>query len=183
MPDGPPRVLFVPTTVRPDIPATIHVEVADEFARRVDTSFVANVAGAVLEDEGPFDDVEVTVRVTGDEELQRLNLTYRGIDGSTDVLSFGSELADADSTQFVLPGEAPNQLGDVVISLERAEEQAREYGHDLSRELGWLVVHGTLQLLGYRHDTPSAMHTMRAREERILRRLGLSIQRELDSSM
>ena len=109
-----------------------------------------DAASVVLEQEGPFDQAEVTVRVTGDDEIHKLNRMYRGVDSPTDVLSFSSGEAatveDEDYSGFVLPDEVFDQLGDVVISYPQAVAQAQEYGHDLRRELGWLTVHGMLSL-------------------------------------
>jgi len=150
----------------------INVSVADKFWSEVDVKFVQQVAAAVLDQEGPFDDAELTIRVTDDKEIQELNRTYRQVDEPTDVLSFGNE--EDSKAEIVLPGEVSDQFGDVVISLPAAQRQAKEHGHDLKRELGWLVTHGVLQLLGYTHDSPPEERVMRHREEMALSSLGLS---------
>ena len=86
---------------------------------------------------------EVSVTFVDDEQIKELNAAHRGIDSATDVLSF--PLNDGDDI-----GE---ELGDIVISMERADYQAKEYGHSLDRELAFLAVHSTLHLLGYDHMT------------------------------
>lgn len=158
--------------------STVHVVVDREFEHDVDSRLLEHAAAAVLEQEGPFDQAELTVRVTNNEEIQKLNRAFRGVDSPTDVLSFSAGEAatteDEDSTDFVLPEEVYDQLGDVVISLPVAREQAKEYGHDLRRELSWLTVHGVLQLIGYTHDTPAEAQVMQSREEMALHKLGLS---------
>lgn len=103
--------------------------------------------------------------------IHDLNRDHRGIDRPTDVLSFsqleGEELAP-------LPGGQPVPLGDIVISLERCAAQALEFGHSFGRELGFLVAHGMLHLLGYDHQTPEEEAAMVAQTEEILGGLGLS---------
>ena len=120
---------------------------------------------------------EVNVLITDDGAIHEINLDMRGVDRPTDVLSFpmfeltpgekpGEEDADPDT------GLVP--LGDMVISLERAEAQAREFGHSVLREVSYLAVHSVLHLLGYDHVDEGPMKAqMRGREEDILGRLGI----------
>lgn len=120
---------------------------------------------------------EVSVLITDDQEIHAINLEQREVDRPTDVLSF---------PMFELqPGEVPEEdwadpdtglvpLGDMVISLERCIEQAREFGHSTERELAYLTVHSTLHLLGYDHmDEGEQKKQMREREEIILNGLGI----------
>jgi probable rRNA maturation factor len=158
----------------PRFPELIHVEIAPTLGEVVDPRFVQSVVGQVLNQEGPFDAVELTVHITDDKEIQSLNRTFRGVDHATDVLSFAFQDLESQQDDFTLPDDISNQLGDVVISYPAAVGQAKEYGHDLSRELAWLIVHGLLQLLGYRHETQAESNLMRAREESILGALGLT---------
>lgn len=112
--------------------------------------------------------IEVSVAVTGDDEIQQLNREYRGVDRPTDVLSFALQEGD---TQ-ILPGDALMPLGEVIVSLPSAARQARELEHSLDLEMSWLIVHGTLQLIGYGHaTTPEAEH-MEKVETAALRALG-----------
>ena len=121
---------------------------------------------------------EVNVLVTDDAAIHEINLDMRGVDRPTDVLSFpmfeltpgekpGEEDADPDT------GLVP--LGDMVISLERAEAQAQEFGHSVEREVSYLAVHSVLHLLGYDHMDEGPMKAqMRKREEEILNDLGIT---------
>lgn len=118
------------------------------------------------------DHTEVSITFVDDETIRELNCSYRGVDRPTDVLSFAFDEASQDGHNFVAaPGT--HMLGDIVISLERASWQSREYGHSLARELGFLTVHGLLHLLGYDHDTPERTAVMREKEEQILAALSL----------
>ena len=144
---------------------------------------ITRVCRRALESEG-WSAAEVSVVVTGDDEIRRLNREYRGIDAPTDVLSFplleelGEELPPGSppGPQHALwtagEGGAP-ALGDIVISLERAKAQAEEYGHSLQREIAFLTVHGLLHLLGYDHESEEPERVMRAKEEAILASLDL----------
>lgn len=132
---------------------------------------------AALDAEGIDVSCEVDVLVTDDASIHRVNLDMRGVDAPTDVLSFPMfelspgekpRLDDADPATGLVP------LGDMCISLERAQAQGEEFGHGLKRELCYLAVHSILHLLGYDHLDEGPMKAqMRAREEVIMTRLGL----------
>lgn len=118
--------------------------------------------------------VNVGLSLVDDEEIRKINGEFREIDDVTDVLSFPMTDYDLRSTDH--PGKiedidpASNELvlGDIVISVDRAREQAGEYGHSFQREFGYLLVHGMLHLLGYDHmDKPDA-EVMRTMEEKVL---------------
>ena len=114
---------------------------------------------------------EVGVRFVDNKEIRALNAKHRGIDESTDVLSFplgeNGEYDVNHDTGALL-------LGDIVISLPRAVEQARLYGHSLQRELAYLTVHSMLHLLGYDHEAGGLENVrMREKEEQVLVQLGL----------
>lgn len=128
---------------------------------RVDRSRIRRAVRATLACEGVQDPVEVSVVLTDDAGIRALNRAYRQEDRATDVLAFPQ------------PGspERPQPLGDVVISVERAVEQAREAGWSLEEELELLAVHGTLHLLGYEDEDAAARARMEQRQEEILRRL------------
>ena len=85
----------------------------------------------------------------------------------TDVLSFAMNELGEEEPDFDFSGEV-NVLGDIVVSLEKAQEQSQEYGHSLERELGYLVAHGMLHLLGYDHETEEERKLMRDLEEKIM---------------
>lgn len=110
---------------------------------------------------------ELSVVLTTDEEVHELNRTYRGIDRTTDVLSFPQhEGEDSDLTDPL--------LGDVVISMDAVDRQALEYGHSRERELAFLTVHGILHLLGWDHEIPEDEERMMAKTESILSGMGLT---------
>lgn len=122
--------------------------------------------------EGVPDGAEVSVTLVDDAEIRRLNRTYRGVDSSTDVLSFALQEKVPEEPE-IKGGEGGLLLGDIFISLETAERQATAYGHSLEREMGFLAVHGFLHLLGYDHDNQEAEEIMVRRQEEILSRVGL----------
>lgn len=113
--------------------------------------------------------LEISVLLTGDRKMRQLNSTYRGKDATTDVLSF-SQLEGC--CCMAQPGGRVN-LGDIVISLPKAELQAEEYGTGFEEELARLLIHGFLHLLGYDHERgPKEAARMRRLETKILRTAG-----------
>ncbi len=123
---------------------------------------LARAAAFVLQQEGK-EKGRLTIFITGDEEIARLNARFRGVDGPTDVLAFHTRGEDG----FVAAPGARDYLGDVVISWQRAEEQARELGHSFMDELITLVIHGVLHLLGYSDYEKSERERMWARQEEL----------------
>lgn len=121
-------------------------------------------------------DVEVSVTLTDNENIQDLNLRFRGIDAPTDVLSF--PLFDFEGETDEPPvDEIRNMLGDIVLNLERTRAQAEEYGHSFEREAAFLTVHSMLHLLGYDHETGEDDEAdMRARQRAIMERMGLTVE-------
>ena len=122
-------------------------------------------------------DVEISVVLTDNDEIRTLNNMHRSIDRATDVLSFpmfeydeNGEIIE-DYAEFNEMGDI--LLGDIVISLERADEQAKEYGHSFEREVGFLTVHSMLHLLGYDHMTPEDEEEMFGYQTEILNEIGL----------
>jgi len=111
------------------------------------------------------DQVELSLVFVDDEEMQRLNHTWRGQDRTTDVLAFSQR-------EGISPPGAEGLLGDVVISVETAMRQAKERGTSLEKELDALMVHGILHLLGYEHEAGAGpARAMRTKEKEILERL------------
>ena len=129
---------------------------------------------ASLEYEGFDNDVEISLTFTDNEGIRTLNNNFRGIDKATDVLSF--PLTDYDGTE--LPIDEPEiSLGDIVLSLERAAEQAEEFGHSFEREVAFLTVHSMLHLLGYDHvNSEEEDAEMRRRQREILENMGLTVK-------
>ena len=114
---------------------------------------------------------EVSVLFVDDDEIHRLNKEYRGIDRSTDVLSF--PLNEKDNYE-VSPETGCVALGDIVISIEHAQAQADEFEHSFEREMAYLTVHSMLHLLGYDHEAGGLEQVrMREKEEGVLKQLGL----------
>lgn len=138
-------------------------EIDSEFDLPVDQLRLVVVA-AIPEDE--HGDVELTIRISGDELLQQLNCDHRGIDEPTDVLSF-----PATDDEFPDPEDPPDEgtyLGDIAISFPAAVRNAELTGTPLERELQHLVTHGVLHLLGYDHESEADTAAMRAREVELL---------------
>ena len=146
----------------------------DQKAVKVPTGIrllIRRCCNAVLVNENFEGSVEISVRFVDDEEIQRLNLSYRNKDASTDVLSF--PMGENGEYDINLDTGA-KILGDIVISLEHAVKQADMYGHSLQREIGFLTVHSMLHLLGYDHEAGGIEQVrMREKEEAILTQLGL----------
>jgi len=119
---------------------------------------------------------EVSVTFTDNEGIKELNKKFRNMDKPTDVLSF--PLFDFEGGSEEPPiDEIVNNLGDIVISLEKAREQAEEYGHSFERETAFLCVHSMLHLLGYDHEiSEEDDREMRARQTEIMRIMGLEVK-------
>jgi probable rRNA maturation factor len=112
----------------------------------------------------------ISLHLVDEASIRALNAEHRGIDAHTDVLSF--PLHDPRAGAFVVPAGEPTNLGDVVVSYPRAVDQALEFGHSTDRELGYLVAHGVLHVLGYDHEEAADQRRMRQREEEALQPLG-----------
>lgn len=125
---------------------------------------------AVLELEKFEEPAEISVTFTDNEGIRELNKQYRGIDAPTDVLSFPMGENGEYDTNLETGAKI---LGDVVISVEKAVEQAEAYGHTLQREIGYLTAHSVLHLLGYDHVENMDKVRMREKEEYVMEALGL----------
>ena len=119
---------------------------------------------------------EVSVTFTDNEGIHELNKKFREVDKPTDVLSF--PLFDFEGETDEPPvDEIMSNLGDIVISLEKAKEQADEYGHSFEREVAFLCVHSMLHLLGYDHETSDEDDVeMRSKQTEIMRIMGLEVK-------
>lgn len=142
-----------------------------DFAK-LDQDFMDKIKAVILEVlayEDYDDDYEVSLSFVTNDEIRDINREYRNIDKVTDVLSFpmydGQEV-DVDFGQI--------SLGDIVISIERASEQAKDFGHSLEREICFLVCHSMFHLLGYDHMEENDAIDMHAREEAVLGKLGIT---------
>ena len=129
---------------------------------------------ASLEYEGFCADTELSVTFTDNEGIRAINAQFRSIDKPTDVLSF--PLTDYGELDFPAANEPTSSLGDIVLSLERAQEQADEFGHSFEREVAFLTVHSMLHLLGYDHvNSEEEDAEMRRRQREILEKMGLGV--------
>ena len=139
------------------------VKISDELMALIRQGIVAT-----LESEEIYEDVEVSLLLIDNKEIKHLNNEYRNVNESTDVLSFPmyDNLEEALDEDYLY-------LGDIVISGEQAVEQAKDYGHSVEREVGYLTVHSVLHLLGYDHIDEEEKKVMRKREEEILERMNL----------
>ncbi len=121
---------------------------------------------------------EVGLLFVDNDAIQQMNAEYRGLDKPTDVLSFAIQEAHEDEPDITYSDAPdmqmlPNLYGDIVISLERAREQASDYNHSLLREICFLYVHGFLHLLGYDHMEADDERLMIERQQHILAKAGI----------
>ena len=122
-------------------------------------SWTKSAIRATLKNEGFTEGYQVSVSYVDAQEIRSLNAQYRQKDAVTDVLSFPMEEIDARGVSI---------LGDIVLCIDRAEEQAEEFGHALQREIAYLTVHSVLHLLGYDHENAEEKNAMRALEKKIM---------------
>lgn len=158
---------------------TINIEY--EAEKRLDIPFEAiieDVVTASLDYEKCPYEAEVNVILTDNEEIRQINREYRGIDSPTDVLSFPMgdyespsdfERLEEQSEEYFNPETGELLLGDIVISVDKVEEQAGKYGHSDTRELAFLVAHSMLHLCGYDHMEEEERMRMEHRQEEILK--------------
>ena len=141
-------------------------------------SFCRRAVKATLQEEGIDIPVEMEILISDDKEIAEVNYTHRGKSEPTDVLSFPTSEYIPGKFQAEMGDLNPQtgclHLGDIILSNERAVAQAKEYGHETSREIAYLIVHATLHLLGYDHQEETEKENMREREETILAKLGLT---------
>lgn len=140
----------------------MHVTLIDRQRRRVPKGRLVRVAKAVMVAEGCDPETEVTIVIGADTWIRRLNREYKGKDNPTDVLAFPQGTREGKRLL----------LGDVAISAETAQRQARALGHSLADELVVLVAHGMLHLTGWKDQTPRQRRRMMKRGEEVLRPAG-----------
>jgi len=126
------------------------------------------------------DNYEVSITIVDNQKIKEINRDYRSIDKATDVISFAIEDNDEEDFEIFFNSEEmeediklPRLLGDIFISIDKAEEQADAFGHSLDREIGFLAVHGFLHLNGYDHQTEAEEKEMFSLQEDILEANGL----------
>ncbi len=146
-----------------NLPETLEVEAVFEETVKEAIYKVAELYG--------LDNAEVSVTLTDNEHIHEINRDYRKVDRPTDVISFA--LNEGEEPE--IEGGAPiNVLGDLIISVEKAREQAGEYGHSVRREIAFLTVHGMLHLLGYDHIEEADRIEMRKEEDFVMEKLGIN---------
>lgn len=143
---------------------TIYNETDEEFLYE---DIIKEVSNKALETE-KVEKASCSIIIVDNSYIHKLNKEYRGIDRVTDVISFALE----DEKSMVIPDEI-RLLGDIYISLDKAKEQAKEYGHSLERELCFLAVHGLYHLLGYDHETKEEAEVMFKKQEEVLMKYGI----------
>ena len=141
----------------------IHIRF-DLEAPTISTRSIKQAAQATLKHQSA--EGELTIVLTDDARLKKLNRNYLGVDAATDVLSFPASEAD--------PETGTRYLGDILISIPRADQQARSAGHSLESEVQLLVIHGVLHLLGYDHADAEEKANMWKVQAEVLESLGLS---------
>lgn len=135
---------------------------------------IEQVGILALTEAGTLDNYEVSVLITDNEGIRKLNKQYRKKDVKTDVLSFPLFEENDDSQEPLFFNETEEIiLGDIVISAEKAKEQSEDFGHSFNREISYLLVHGILHLLGFSHNNDDEKSSMRSMEEKILSKLDL----------
>lgn len=166
---------------------SVIIEKETEFTVDFDLEkLVCQIADRCLEYEKCPYEAWVSVTFTDNEGIREINKEHRNIDNATDVLSFPMieyekagdfSFLERDETllcEYFEPDTGELMLGDIVISVERAEEQAKEYGHSIKRELGFLVAHSMFHLLGYDHMETEDRENMEKRQREVLDSLGIT---------
>lgn len=142
----------------------IQVQISEHLSSETQADALMRAAQESLAYQNAPQESDLTVLLTGDDQLHQLNLEYLGVDAPTDVLAFPADYVDPDTESVY--------LGDVLISLDRARLQAQAGGHSVDDELVLLVVHGVLHLLGYDHTEPDEKTKMWDAQTEILAQLG-----------
>jgi probable rRNA maturation factor len=142
------------------------IEIINDEAYPLDADQLRTAAAVVLKQEDAPEQASMTVVITSDAEVAELNNRYRGIDLPTDVLSFPAEIP-------AIIEDEPPYLGDLIIAYPYAAAQADQENHDRMHSLMLLVIHGTLHLLHYDHDTPDRRAAMWAAQEKALAACGI----------
>lgn len=152
-------------------------EIIYKDVEKVETweEIVKKVFNTCFEEEGLQDSkLYITVTFTNPENIQSINKEYRNIDKPTDVLSFPMfQKEELDKKIEEKDFQYQDILGDIVISIPKVEEQAKEYGHSFERELSYMLVHGFYHLMGYDHMEEEDKKEMRTKEENILKTLDI----------
>ena len=163
---------------------TFYVENETEVTFPFDVEEIVQlVAEAVLDAEGCPYETQINVLLTDNEGIRSFNKEYRSIDRETDVLSFPNldfvkpgvfEIEEEREADYFDPDSGELILGDIIISVEKVQEQAENYGHSTRREFAFLVAHSMLHLCGYDHMEEAEAKVMEGKQEEILTALGIT---------
>ncbi|HPA33047.1 MAG TPA: rRNA maturation RNase YbeY [Anaerolineaceae bacterium] len=145
----------------------INIAIEVDHVIDIDNSWLEKVASYALNFQSPKPNVDLSIIITDNNLLQELNREYLGIDAPTDVLSFNVDEIDPETGNYY--------LGDIIISYQKANEQAVTAGHEIQSELSLLIIHGVLHLLGMDHDTPESQEPMWKIQDQILSDMGLNL--------
>lgn len=146
-----------------------HIQIDEQFQACVEEAWLAAAARAALHACGRVG-LSLSIQVVDDDEMRRYNRIYRQQDAPTDVLSFAVQEGSPVSSELpdTLTAELASELGDLLLAFPYASRQSERYGHSLAAEMQLLVVHGTLHLLGYDHDTPMRQAEMWHKQTEVL---------------
>ncbi|MGP4072513.1 rRNA maturation RNase YbeY [Piscibacillus sp. B03] len=152
----------------------MNIDFIDEMNQVTDEEleWLKNLIEYAAEMEEVNQDAELSITFVNNSQIQEINRDYRQKDQPTDVISFAMQETGEDEIEIV-GEELPEHLGDIIVSIEKARDQAQEYNHSYKRELGFLIVHGFLHLLGYDHQTVEEEKEMFERQKHILEEFGL----------
>lgn len=137
----------------------IHIKIEPEYKTLLDQPSLRRAIRITLESTD-YADADITLKITGDEEMQKLNLTYRNNNRTTDVLAFNQDYIDPETGRLY--------LGDIIISFDQAKAQAEKNKQPVFEECARLAIHGTLHLLGFDHAEPNEKEEMWEHQETLL---------------
>lgn len=142
----------------------VDIRVDPDYRRRLKLRYLRQVVKTALAAEGVEAEKKLSLILTDDDTVRKLNHKYRSLNETTDVLSFSFQ----EDGRFISPPGAKAHLGEIVVSYPQAESQALEAGHTVEKEVTMLIVHGVLHILGYDHELPEQASIMQDRERTIL---------------
>lgn len=166
----------------------VNVQIFEEFSERVSPDWIDAVVASVLSIEPEWSSERVSVVIADDESIAQLNREHRGLDETTDVLSFSNRHSgqyygeddgigrETDLSNFVLPPDHYADLGEVIVSYPQVCRQAREAGHTAQKELAIMLAHGILHLLGYDHERETEASEMFSLQDRAITALDQCLQ-------
>ncbi|MFS0780871.1 rRNA maturation RNase YbeY [Bacillus sp. 1P06AnD] len=154
----------------------LSIDFIDETAEisEKETDLISGLLQFAAKEEGIGGESELSVTFVDNDAIREINREYRHKDSATDVISFALEEMGEGEIEIIGGDDMPRMLGDLIISVDRAREQAEEYGHSFDREIGFLALHGFLHLLGYDHMEKEEEVIMFTKQKELLENYGLS---------